>query len=90
MGNPEPLFLARNLEVLESRLVGKEKSHLKLKVKDKNSNPFEAIGFGLGLKEEILQLIQKKEPLDCVFKISENTWQEQKILQLKMIDIKAS
>ncbi len=44
-GNPEPLFLAEALDVLESRVVGDR--HLKLRVAH-NGKEIEAIGFGQG------------------------------------------
>jgi len=44
VGNPEPLFLAQGVNVLEERKVGRQKQHLKLLV----SPGFEAIWFGHG------------------------------------------
>ncbi len=44
VGNPEPLFVAREVNVLEERRVGRQKQHLKLML----SPGFEAIWFGHG------------------------------------------
>jgi single-stranded-DNA-specific exonuclease len=44
LGNPQPVFTARGVNVLEERKVGRQKQHLKLSV----SPGFEAIWFGHG------------------------------------------
>jgi single-stranded-DNA-specific exonuclease len=46
-GNPSPLLLTRNLEVVAVRQVGREGSHLKLTVAAER-HAFDAIGFGMG------------------------------------------
>ena len=43
MGNPEPIFVASRLQVLNMRRVGDD--HLKLVVRQGNSPPFESLGF---------------------------------------------
>lgn len=47
MGNPEPIFLMDNVEVINFRYVGSKENHLKLFLK-KNNLSFSAIGFYLG------------------------------------------
>lgn len=47
MGNPEPIFLMDNVEVINFRYVGSKENHLKLFLK-KNNLSFNAIGFYLG------------------------------------------
>lgn len=80
IGNPRPVFLTREVDVVESRLVGKTKSHLKLKL-GKSPAMIDAIGFGLG--EEFGEL-KKGDGVDVVYTIDENVWNGRKSLQLKV------
>jgi single-stranded-DNA-specific exonuclease len=47
MGNPNPFFVCRNLEVLDSKLVGASSKHLSLNLYD-GSNSIKAIAFNMG------------------------------------------
>lgn len=78
-GNPEPLFYARSLEVIASRVVGK--NHLKLKVKQ-GRNVMEAIGFGLSEKHPL------EDRIDMVFTPEINRWKGYEKIQLRIIDLK--
>ena len=78
-GNPEPLFLARSLEVLGSWIVGE--NHLKLRLRQ-GRETHEAIGFGFA----------DKYPLDgniinVVFTPEINQWQGYERVQLRVVDI---
>ncbi|MCP4682748.1 MAG: single-stranded-DNA-specific exonuclease RecJ [Desulfobacterales bacterium] len=81
-GNPEPIFLARSLEVLGSRVVGER--HLKLNVRQGNKT-FDAIGFGLGYRHSL-----KGETVDMVFTPELNEWQGYERIQLRVVDLKSS
>ena len=78
-GNPEPLFLARSLEVTGSWIVGN--THLKLKVKQGKAI-FDAIGFGLAEFHPL-----KGKMLDIVFTPTLNQWQGQEKIQLRVVDL---
>jgi len=78
-GNPEPLFYARSLEVIASRVVGK--NHLKLKVKQ-GRMVMEAIGFGLSEKHPL------EDRIDMVFTPEINRWKGYEKIQLRIIDLK--
>jgi single-stranded-DNA-specific exonuclease len=78
-GNPEPIFLARSLEVLESRVVGER--HLKLRVRQRGK-PIEAIGFGLADKHSL-----EGKTIDMVFTPELNQWQGYESIQLRIIDL---
>ncbi|MDY6970963.1 MAG: single-stranded-DNA-specific exonuclease RecJ [Thermodesulfobacteriota bacterium] len=78
-GNPEPLFLARSLEVLGSWVVGER--HLKMKVRQGRGKVFEAIGFGLS---DRLPLGGKA--LNMVFTPELNPWQGYETIQLRIAD----
>ncbi|OGY30485.1 MAG: single-stranded-DNA-specific exonuclease RecJ [Candidatus Woykebacteria bacterium RIFCSPHIGHO2_12_FULL_45_10] len=83
IGNLEPTFLLKNVEVVESRMVGKDGKHLKLVLRVQG-RALSAIGFGLGSRE------LPKGTVDVVFTISENTWQSKKTIELKIKDLKES
>ena len=77
-GNPEPLFLARSLEVLGSRVVGER--HLKLRVRQ-GGKTFEGIGFGLSDRHPLTG-----KALDVVFTPELNLWQGYETIQLRIAD----
>ena len=84
--NLRPLFLARNVtDTGYSKIVKEE--HLKLSVKQRNSNAMSGIGFFMADKFE---LVNSKKPFDMVFTLEENEWNGNTTLQLKVIDIRAS
>jgi len=86
-GNPEPLFLAKNLTVGGTKTVGSKGNHLKLDLRllDKNGkiNFVDAIGFGLGKFD-----VKSNDKVDAVFSLEENIWNGKKNLQLKIKDLK--
>jgi single-stranded-DNA-specific exonuclease len=79
-GNPEPLFCARSLEVLESRVVGGQ--HLKLRL-GHGGKSFEAIGFGLSDSHPL-----EGKAIDIIFAPSLNRWQGYERIQLRIADLK--
>ena len=79
-GNPEPLFYAKFLQVIDSKVVGGR--HLKIKVKQGRSVT-EAIGFGLSDKHPL-----EGEIIDMVFTPEIKEWQGFEKIQLKIIDLK--
>ena len=84
--NNTPLFMTK--AVVDSgygKCVGNDNKHLKIKVKEADSNSFNAIGFGLGNK---LSLIRDKANFDILYSIDENHWDGRISLQLKLKDLK--
>ena len=85
MGNPEPVFISRNVVVEDLRLVGVEGRHLKLLVSSqKLGAKFSAIGFGMGEKASELKIGDK---IDIVYAIAQDVWNGEKRLQLKIKDL---
>lgn len=86
-GNEEPIFLMKNLEVSDLRTVGNGEKHLKLSLKANDGTPkiFEAIGFNL---TNGFSHLKKGDKVDIIFTISEDKWNGNKKIQLKLIDIK--
>jgi single-stranded-DNA-specific exonuclease len=85
-GNPEPVFVLRNMVVREARLVGNGSKHWKLSLVPQGGiKCLDAIGFSLGTNFPDLK---ENDVLDIAFTIDENTWNGSTSLQLKLVDIK--
>ncbi|MCX6706089.1 MAG: single-stranded-DNA-specific exonuclease RecJ [Candidatus Woesebacteria bacterium] len=83
LGNFAPSFITKKVEVLETRTVGRENTHLKLKLK-KDSKVIDAIAFGLAKTHPMLP----STFVDIVYSIEENIWNNHTSLQLKIKDLK--
>jgi single-stranded-DNA-specific exonuclease len=87
VGNPEPLLVARSLQVMQSpRRVGQ--NHLKMKVRSAmgGKQVVETIGFHLGFYTNILH--QAPSPhVDLAFIPERNVWNDRDILQLRVKDL---
>lgn len=87
-GNPEPLFLSRNLIIFDAQTVGDKNQHLKLKVASLLSRTtFEAIGFGMG---GFFDKLSPEEPVDIVYSLLLERWNNSSSLKLKIKDIRKS
>lgn len=85
-GNMTPIFMTKNVkDVGYGKTVGEDKTHLRLVMKQGNSNQFTGIGFGMAEKEEIAC---KGKPFKIAYVIDENEWQGNINLQLRLKDIK--
>jgi single-stranded-DNA-specific exonuclease len=82
IGNPTPLFLTKEVEVVNSKLVGSEKKHVKLKLKE-GGREYDAIAFGMADK-----FSKNKSRIDIVYNLAINTWQGVDSIQLTVRDIK--
>lgn len=83
--NPPPLFLMRDLPILEYRTVGAGGRHLKL-VLGRIEAPVEAIAFGFGdLAGQIWS--ERVESVDVVGEVSINEWNGRQHLQIVLCDI---
>jgi single-stranded-DNA-specific exonuclease len=83
MANPEPVFSTRAVSVDSFRVIGKERNHLKLVLKQEN-NSFEAIAFGMG---ELGTRLKAGDMLDIAYALDENTWNGATKLQVRIRDI---
>lgn len=83
--NMPPIFLTKNVkDTGYGKTLGQEEEHLKLFVKQNNSEGIAAIGFGLGNK---LEITKNGQSFDMVYSIDENEWKENISLQLRLRDI---
>lgn len=84
MGNPEPIFLTRDLIIESLRIVGSDGKHLKLQFRNQNSKvKIDGIYFGAG-EDKNLKIGDK---VDVVYSISENVWNGNKRIEIKLRDI---
>lgn len=81
--NEQAVFLTRNLRVLETRTVGSDNAHLKLKLSGDGEPPIDAIGFRLGEWATDIP-----EVIDVVYNLEINEWLGRRNLQLNMRDIR--
>ncbi|MFV8345237.1 single-stranded-DNA-specific exonuclease RecJ [Flavobacterium sp. ZB4P13] len=84
--NMTPIFLTKNIkDTGYGKPLGQEDEHLKLFVKQNNSEGLAAIGFNLGNK---IELTTHQKPFQAVYCIDENEWKGKLSLQLRLRDIK--
>lgn len=82
-GNPEAIFMSRNLKVRSSRTVGADGKHLKITLENGRGQPMDAIGFRLGH-------LQKDLPprVDAIYSFESNEYNGRVSPQLNLKDIK--
>ncbi|HSX57797.1 MAG TPA: single-stranded-DNA-specific exonuclease RecJ [Candidatus Saccharimonadales bacterium] len=85
VGNPEAVFLTKNLEVREVKLMGAEAQHLKMILSDQNGKTLTAVGFNLAGKSP-----KKGELVDLCYNIRENYWNSRKTLEARIKDLELS
>jgi single-stranded-DNA-specific exonuclease len=89
-GNPSPLFMARNVRVLDARVIGESGSHLKLALASEPTGPsseVEAIGWRMGF---MLPSIRSKPRVDLIFSIEREEYRGQMQLRAKIRDLRLS
>ncbi|AWH84178.1 single-stranded-DNA-specific exonuclease RecJ [Flavobacterium album] len=85
-GNMTPVFLSRNLKDTGfGKPIGSDESHLRLYVRQGESEGFAAIGFGLASK---MDLACGGDFFDAAYSIDENLWNSEVSLQLRLRDIR--
>ena len=84
--NMTPVFMTKGVKDSGyAKQLGKAEEHLKLFVKQNNSQGFGAIGFGHGDK---LELVNNKQPFDAVYCIDENEFNGNVSIQLRLKDLR--
>jgi single-stranded-DNA-specific exonuclease len=88
-GNPQPLFLMKQLEILEIKTVGSTKKHFKLFLKPKDQSPkiFEAIIFN---GWEKMEKIVNGDIIDMVFSLQRDQWNGNNKISLVIEDFNLS
>ena len=84
--NMTPVFLSKNIiDSGYAKTLGNDAEHLKAFVKQNNSPNFNAIGFGLGDK---IDVVKNRNPFEAVYVLEENEWNGTVSLQLQLRDIR--
>jgi single-stranded-DNA-specific exonuclease len=91
MNNPIPIFLVRKLRVIDIKILGTDKNHIKLKLSSEAQlgTPLliTAIGFNFGYA---IDQLHRNDIVDLVFKLEVNEWGGNRELQLNIVDIASS
>jgi single-stranded-DNA-specific exonuclease len=86
--NMTPVFLSKNIiDSGYAKTLGNDAEHLKAFVKQNNSPNFNAIGFGLGAK---IDVVKNRNPFEAVYVLEENEWNGTVSLQLQMRDVRVN
>jgi single-stranded-DNA-specific exonuclease len=84
--NMTPVFMCKNVkDTGYGKTIGQNDEHLKLFIKQNNSEGFGVIGFGLGNK---LELTKNQNPFDIAFCIDENEFNGNVTVQLRLKDLR--
>ncbi len=87
-GNPEPVFLARNVEMKNLRLMGKHQEHARFTAQQTGVR-LDAVAFGMA--EALAALEGEPDPrIDLAYEIQTNTWNGQNKLELRILDARAA
>lgn len=89
LDNPAPVFMLRSAVILNPRVVGKNKEHLKfqVQVRGQAGDPVEAIGFGMA---DYLEQPLATQLFDVVFEPEINSFRGRESIQMRVNDMKAS
>ena len=86
--NMTPVFLSKNIiDSGYAKTLGNDAEHLKAFVKQNNSPNFNAIGFGLGDK---IDIVKNRNPFEAVYVLEENEWNGTVSLQLQLRDVRTN
>ena len=85
--NEQPKFMAKDIIVSEAKIVGNGQKHWKLALRGESGGPkvFDAIGFSLA---ERFPDLKKDDKIEVVFNLEEDSWNGNKKIQMKLIDLK--
>jgi single-stranded-DNA-specific exonuclease len=84
-GNPQPVLISADVEVMDARTRGAEGQHLKLIVRQNGGAPQEAIGFRLG---HLAEHLRRHRRIDIAYTLEVNEWNGERKLQLNLKDFR--
>ena len=86
--NMTPVFMTKNAkDTGYAKTLGAEDEHLRLFVKQNNSDGIAAIGFGLGKK---INIVKNQNPFQLAYSLAENEWNGTVSTQLMLKDIRTN
>ncbi|MBQ4512448.1 MAG: single-stranded-DNA-specific exonuclease RecJ [Anaerolineaceae bacterium] len=83
-GNPEPLFVFRDLKVQWAKRIGKDQSHLKVAFACDDGRLIDGIAFG---QAEWCEWFKYHDRVDVLCKLEKNTYRDETKLQLQIVDL---
>ena len=84
-GNTKPVFAARNVQILESRVLGRNGNVLRMKMRDESGAVLEGILFHDHMNEVLMDL-QKKPIMHILYYPEINEFRGQRNLQLRVLN----
>lgn len=82
-GNGKPVFAARNVQVLEYRIMGKNQNALRMKLKDESGAVLEGICFNDQMRA-VLALLEQKQTMHMLYYPELNEYRGVKRLQVQV------
>ena len=86
MGYPEPKILIKKVSSVYSKIIGKNKTHLSCTLEDICGYRINAMIFNF--ENSILRVIEEKREFDVIGKVSLNVWENKKIPQFFIEDLR--
>ena len=86
MGYPEPKILIKKVSSVYSKIIGKNKTHLSCTLEDIYGYRINAMIFNF--ENSILRIIEEKREFDVIGKVSLNVWENKKIPQFFIEDLR--
>ena len=83
-GNPEPLFVFRNLKVQWAKRIGKDQNHLKLAFAGDGGRLIDGVAFG---QAEWCDWLKDHPNVDVLCRLEKNTYRDETKLQLQIVDM---
>ena len=84
--NPEPKFASTNLLICEAKRMGKDASHLKMKLRAEAMDPTDCIAWGQGAWADTSK---PGDYLEAVFTPQINEWNGRRLLQFNLRDLRS-
>ncbi len=85
IGNPRPLFMSKNLEVVDVGVVGSTGNHVRCSLRSSSGRAQRFIGFKFGSRLEEMKL---GSHIDVVYDVGVNEWNGRRDIQCKLVDVR--
>ncbi|MCD8249795.1 MAG: single-stranded-DNA-specific exonuclease RecJ [Lachnospiraceae bacterium] len=88
-GNEKPVFAARNVQIIESRVLGKNQNVLRMKLQDESGVSLDGIYFHDEM-QEVLQDLQRTPKFHILYYPEINEYRGRRTLQVRVMDYRAA
>ncbi len=83
LGNPKPIFMVESMTITDSRLIGHERTHLKMQLAFPDDRRIDAVAFNASSR---ISESSVGGVIDVVGFMDINSWQDRESVQLKIVD----